>query len=96
MIRQLRSRLHHAPGIARGADASAFAGEGDEEVLSTIVTPRPGKAVGKDAALEIFAKPLADIGLWRVEVALAVKLADAGQFTPGLEVFGCCSNGPVP
>ena len=29
---------------------------GDEVVVSTIVTPRPGKAVREDAALQIFAK----------------------------------------
>ena len=62
MIRQVRGRLHHAPGIARGADATAFAGIGDEIVVSTIVTPGAGKAVGKDAAFEVFAKGLADVG----------------------------------
>jgi hypothetical protein len=44
--------------------------------------------VGKDAAFQIFAKGLADIGLGRVVVALAVKLACAGQLKPGLEVLG--------
>ena len=50
--------------------------------------PRPGKAMGKDAALQIFAKGLADIGLGGVVVALAVKLAGTGQLKPGLEVLG--------
>ena len=57
-------------------------------VVSTIVTPRPGKAVGEDAALQILAKGLADIGLWGVVVALPVELVGAGEFMPGLEVFG--------
>ena len=47
-----------------------------------------GKAVGKDAAFEVFAKGLADIGLGGVVVALAVELTGTGQLKPGLEVFG--------
>jgi peptide/nickel transport system ATP-binding protein len=39
----VRRRFHHAPGVARGADTPAFAGEGDKIVVTTIVTPRPGK-----------------------------------------------------
>jgi len=88
VIRHMRRRLHHAPGIARGAEIPAFAVVGDEVVTSTIITPRPGKAVGKDAALQIFAKGLADVAFWGVLIALPVKLACAGEFTPGLEVFG--------
>ena len=56
--------------------------------MSTIVTPRPGKAVGKNAAFQIFAKGLADIRLWGVVVALAVELTGTGQLKPGLEVLG--------
>ena len=51
MITEVRRRLHHAPCVARGADPPAFAGIGDEVVVSTIVTPRSGKAVCKDAHL---------------------------------------------
>ena len=36
------------------ADATAFAGEGHQVVVTTIVATHPRKAVGKDAALEIF------------------------------------------
>jgi hypothetical protein len=42
------------------------------------------KAVGKDAAFQIFAKRLADIGLWRMVVGLPAELARVGQFKPGL------------
>ena len=84
MVRQMRRRLHHAPRVARGAHAPAFAGIGDEVVVSTIITPRPGKAVIKPAAFQILAKGLADIGLGGVVVALA----GTGQRMPGLEVFG--------
>ena len=41
----------------------------------------------EDAALQILAKRLTDIGLG-VMVALAVKLARASQLKPSLEVFG--------
>ena len=56
--------------------------------MSTIITPGPGKAVGEDAAFQIFAKRLADIGLGGVVVALAIELTCAGEFMPGLEMFG--------
>ena len=88
MIGKVRRRLHHAPRIARGADAPAFAGEGDEVVVTTIVTPGSGKALREDAALQIFAKGLADIGLGGVVIALPVELTGTGQLKPGLEVFG--------
>ena len=88
VIRQVRRPLLHAPCVACVANAPVFAGEGDEVVVSTIVTPRRGKAVGEDAALQILAKGLADIGIWDVVVALPVELAGAGEFMPVLEVFG--------
>ena len=78
MIRQVRRRLHHAPCVARRAHATAFAGIGDEIVVTAIVTPGSGKAVRKDAAFQIFAKGLADIGLGGVVVTLPVELAGAG------------------
>ena len=56
--------------------------------MSTIVTPPPGKAVGKDAAFQMSAKGWADIRLWRVVVALAARLAGSDQRMPGLEVIG--------
>ena len=70
LIRQVRRRLHHAPGVARGAHASALAGIGYEVVVSAVITPRPGKAMGKDAAFQILAKRQTDIGLGGVLVAL--------------------------
>ena len=88
VIRQVRGRLHHAPGIARGADTPAFAGIGHKVVVPAVITPGPGKAVGEDAALQIFAKGLADIRPWGVVVALAVELACTCQLKPGLEVLG--------
>ena len=88
MVREVCRRLHHTPGVARGAHATAFAGKGHKVVVAAVVTPGSGKAVGKDAAFQIFAKGLADIGLWGVVVALPVELACAGQLKPGLKVLG--------
>jgi hypothetical protein len=44
--------------------------------------------MGEDAAFQIFAKGLADIGPGAVVVALPVKLACAGQLKPGLKMLG--------
>jgi hypothetical protein len=88
VVAKVCRRLHHAPRVARGAHATAFARIGHEVVVPAVITPRPGKTVGKDAAFQVFAKRLADIGLGGVVVALAVELACAGEFMPGLEVFG--------
>jgi hypothetical protein len=44
--------------------------------------------VGKDAAFEVLAKRLADLGRGSVVVALAVELSCADKFMSGLEVFG--------
>jgi len=79
MVRQVGCGLGHAPRVARGADATAFAGEGDQEVVPAVVTPDAGKAVGKDAALQIFAKRLLHIRGRSVVIALAVELSGAGE-----------------
>ena len=76
MIAEMCRRLRHAPRVARRANATAFAGIGHEVVVPAVITLRPGKAVGKDATFEVFAKRLADIGLGGVVVALAVPADD--------------------
>ena len=50
------ARLCHAPGVARGAYATAFAGERHQKVMPAVITSGAGKAVGKDAALQVFGK----------------------------------------
>ena len=62
--------------------------------------PRPGKAVGEDAALQIFAKRLTDIRLWGVVVALAVELAFTSESlgapdTPDLIAACAYSTGAI-
>ena len=72
---EVRRRLHPAPNVARGANATAFTGIDNIVVVSTIVTPRPGKGIREDAAFQIIAKRLAHLGLWSAVVALPVELA---------------------
>jgi hypothetical protein len=79
-IRQVRRRLHHAPGVARGADDPAFAGEGDKVVVPAVTTA----CVGEDAALQILLERFAHERLGAVVVALAIELACAGEFIPSL------------
>jgi hypothetical protein len=90
MLYQVLRRLHPTPSVARGAHAPAFAGIGDEVVVPAVTSASAGKAVCKDAAFQIFAKRLADIGLWRVVGTLRVELARTGQIKPSLEMLGCC------
>jgi hypothetical protein len=70
----MKALRNHSP------DASINAGIGNELVVSAVITPRPGKAVDKDAALQTLARCLAVITLWRVVVALAAELACSGKF----------------
>ena len=64
--------LAHAPGVARGADTAALAGQGHKEVVPTVVAAGAGEAVGEDAAFQVFTKGLFDVALRCVVVALAV------------------------
>jgi hypothetical protein len=56
VIAQVRCGLGHSARVARGADAAAFAREGHQIVLTAVVATYPRKAVGKDAAFEVFAE----------------------------------------
>ena len=71
-----------------GAETTAFAGIGDEEVMPAVITGGLGKTVGKYAASKVFAKRLADKGLGRVVVALPVELSCTCQLMPSLKTFG--------
>ena len=77
----------------RSISSSGVRANSSALVVTTIVSAGAGKAVGEDAALQIFAKGLADVGLGGVVVALAVELAGTGQLKPGLKMFGYGSWG---
>ena len=55
--------------------------------MPAVITAGTGKAVGKDAALQIPLERLAHEGLWGAVVGLAIELAWAGEFIPGLAVL---------
>jgi hypothetical protein len=88
VIRQVCRRLHHASHVARGAHTTALAGIGHKIVVPAVITPGAGKAVGKNAAFEVFAKRLAHIGLGSAVVALPIELTCTGHLQPGLKVVG--------
>ncbi len=88
VVDQMGGGLGHAPGVARWANAAAFAGEGHQKGMPAVITARACKAVGKDCALQILLKSFLHVGRRGVVVALAVERAGAGQIKPGLEVFG--------
>jgi integrase len=56
--------------------------------VPTVVAAGAGKAVGKDAALQILAKGFLDIRSWGVVLAVAVELTGTCQIEPSLEVLG--------
>jgi len=56
--------------------------------MPAVIAAGSGKTVGEDAAFQIFAERLPHKGFGCVVVALPVELACAGEFIPGLEVFG--------
>ena len=88
MVHQMCRRLGHAPRVARRAHPAALAGEGDKIVVRAVIAPDPREAVGKDTALQVFAKHLLHIGRWCVVATLAIELAGAAECKPGLQMIG--------
>ena len=58
MINPMGGGLRHTPGIARRANTPPFTGIGNEEIITTPGTPRPGKPMSQDTAFQIFTKIL--------------------------------------
>jgi hypothetical protein len=56
VIDQMGGGFDHAPGGARGADATTLAGVGDDEIVTAVGAAGTGKAVGEDAAVEVAAE----------------------------------------
>jgi hypothetical protein len=53
VVGQMGSDLAHAPGVARRADASALAREGDQPLVAAILATGPGEPMGQNAALRV-------------------------------------------
>ena len=64
--RKVRRRLHYSQRVARRTNATAFAGIVDDVVVSAAIAASSGKAIDKNAVLQIFTKRLIDtgLGLW--------------------------------
>ncbi len=60
MIREVRGKLRHAPGVAGGADAPALAGEWDQSLVTTVLAMSPREPVGEDAAPQVGSEVLLD------------------------------------
>lgn len=88
VVSEMGGSFGHTPRIAGRADTTPLAREGDEKVMTAVVATGARETVGKNAALEVFTEGLFDVSWWRVMVALAIKLACAGQFKPCLEMTG--------
>lgn len=56
MVDQMGGGLRHAPCVARGTHSTAFAGEGNQEIVPAIAVGGAGEGVGEDAAVQIAAK----------------------------------------
>jgi hypothetical protein len=80
VIDQVRGYFGHAPGVARGAHTTTFAGVRDQEIVLALVAVRPGKAVSEDAILEIAAKCPFDMG------RRCFPFLAADELQPGVEV----------
>jgi len=83
VLDQMGGRLGHAAGGAGRAQAAAFAGERDQEVMAAGAAARAGEAAGEDAALEKAPEFALDVA--RDRRAVGIALASACQ--PGLEVL---------
>ena len=61
MIRQVRCGLGHSERVARGAHATAIAGEGHQKVMPAVGTVGARNTVSIDGAVEVFGKGLSDV-----------------------------------
>jgi hypothetical protein len=77
VVIEMSGDLHHAPGVAGGADAATLAGEGHEALGGAVVAPDAGEAVGQDAAAEVGPEVLLDPP--RHALAPWISLGDLGQ-----------------
>jgi hypothetical protein len=83
----MRRRLDHAPGSARWANATPFAGKRHQKIMTAGIATGAGEAVRKDATFEVFTKRSLDIRRWGMHVALTIKLTARGERKPGFEVI---------
>jgi len=78
VVDQVRRRLRHAPGPARGAKAAPLAREGDQLVVAAVAAAQSQEAVGQDAALQEGVELILD-ELRQVGASLGLSLLDEGR-----------------
>ena len=88
MVHQVHRLLRHALGVAGGAHAPAFAGEGNEVVMATVFTLGSGKAVRKRCLIQGTCERLGKHRPLGCSSRPAVNLACAGEIKQSLKVFG--------
>jgi hypothetical protein len=96
VVGEVGGHLHHAAGVAGGADAAPLAGEGDEALGGARVAADTGDAVGEDAAAEVGA----EVCLHPARYTVAVGVGRGGLGEEGLEVVLdqalCYGESPLP
>ena len=86
LVDQMGSRLGHAPRVAGRAYPAAFARKRDQKIVSALLAPSAGEAVGQNAAFEVAAKLPLHVPRHAVPIGVPV----AGERQVGL------ADGPAP
>jgi hypothetical protein len=83
VVGEVGGQLRHTPGVARGTDPAALAGEGDQALMTAVAAPGAGEPVGEDAATEVCPEVPLDPG----GDAVAEGIGCLGLGEEGLEVM---------
>jgi hypothetical protein len=80
MIHQMRRGLGHAAGVAGDANVPSLARKREQEVVTTVSTVRPGKAIRQNSARQALAEISLDVFTNRIPVGFAgVRERQAAQ-----------------
>ena len=90
LVDQMGGRLGHAPRVAGGTHAAAFAGKRDQEIVPALPAAGTGEAVGQNAAFEVAAK----LPLHVLRHAVRRRCARRGR-APGRSPDGPAPRGTV-
>jgi hypothetical protein len=81
VIDEMGRCLGHPSSVAQGADGAAFAGEGDQEVVATLLATRRGEAIGQNTALQVATQ--LPFGMGRDALVLPIVVTEGEE---GLEM----------
>jgi hypothetical protein len=77
---------HDAPRVSRAANAKDFVGIGGEVLAPAVITTGTGKAVHKDAELQVFAGGMAEISFGDVSSRGSGQLASLFNRSLGIQL----------